>query len=278
VYRNLGNGEFERADIGQTIIGYSGGEASWVDYDNDGFLDLLLVGQGNQLHHNNGDGTFTRVTTGSIVTERPGGANYYSYSALWFDYDNDGFLDLYVFNGNDARTANIPNFLYHNNGNNNAWLKVKLVGTASNRDGIGAKVQVQAKYAGQVRWQRRDISGGDGYNGNHLYAHFGLGNATKANVVRIEWPSGAVQEFTDVAADQILSVWEPPALSAAMKPDGTCQLAITAEPNCAWRIQASADLQTWQTLATVTNTTALFQYADAGTSGMSCRFYRVVTP
>jgi hypothetical protein len=275
VYRNLGNGEFERPTASPTIAG-THPFAAWADYDNDGFLDLFLAGyrSGNKLFHNNGDGTFTRITTGSIVNELPslGGG---SYAGLWFDYDNDGFLDLYVINGDDASSIPTANQLYHNNGNSNAWLRVKLLGTASNRDGIGAKVRVQATYAGQVRWQRRDIIGGDEDNGNHLTADFGLGNATKVTTLRIEWPSGAVQQFQNVATKQMLTVWEPPTLCGAVRPDGACELTIKAEPNRAWQIQASSDLLTWETLTTVTNTSYQFQFTDPAVAGMDCRFYRV---
>jgi enediyne biosynthesis protein E4 len=276
VYHNLGSGEFERASIGPTLRGFYNG-ACWGDYDNDGFLDLFLnkVPNPNELYHNNGDGTFARVTTGSPVRDIPvGGGN--SYFSFWFDYDKDGFLDLFVPNGNDAATAKTANFLYHNNGNSNAWLKVKLAGTASNHDGMGAKVRAQAKYAGQVRWQRRDISAGEVANGNNLMAHFGLGDATNVTTLRIEWPSGSVQELTNVAPKQFLTIWEPPALKAAIQEDGTCELTITAEPDRAWQIQASADLKAWQTLATVNNTTANFGYTDVASANMVCRFYRLV--
>ncbi len=285
VHRNLGNGTFERAGIGQTIQG-NFNSAAWVDYDNDGFLDLFLTKcpSPNALYHNNGDGTFTRVTTGSLVTDIPlggGGTGYTanevaSYNGLWFDYDNDGFLDLYVSNGNDAGTAQTPNFLYHNNGNSNAWLKVKLIGTASNHDGVGANVRMRAKYAGQVRWQRRDISAGDVYNGNNLNAHFGLRDATNVDVVRIEWPSGAVQELSNVSANQALTVWEPPAIKATIQENGACQLTVAAEPNRSWRVQASSDLKSWQELTSVNNTTASFDYTDSASAQMTCRFYRVV--
>jgi len=101
--------------------------------------------------------------------------------------------------------------------------------------------------------------------------------AAIVKTLRIEWPSGAVQEFADVAANQLLTVWEPPVMSAMVKPDCSCQLTITAEPNCAWQIQASTDLKTWQTLATVTNTTAIFQYTDPNNTGTTCRFYRAAS-
>jgi enediyne biosynthesis protein E4 len=281
VYHNLGNGQFERAIIGQTIQG-TYNSVSWADYDSDGFLDLFLTTGGgayNALYRNNGDGTFTRIQTGSVVTEQPpGGSRFWSTSGLWFDYDNDGFLDLYVVNLDENLTAPTANFLYHNNGNSNGWLTVKPVGTASNRDGVGAKVRVQAKYAGQVRWQRRDISGGDAINGNNLYAHFGLGDATNVMTLRIEWPSGAVQELTDVASRQFLTIWEPPALRGAALAGGSCQLTVTAEPNRAWRIEASSDLKTWEALTTLTSSNVKFQYTDKAANGMACRFYRVVAP
>jgi len=234
IYRNLGDGLFERAAIGQTIQGpYT--LASWADYDNDGFLDLFLTSDergSNALYHNDGDGTFTRIITGSIVTDVPANAPG-SFVCLWFDYDNDGFLDLYALNNNSGGTAITSNFLYRNNGNGNAWLTVKLIGSVSNRDAVGAKVRVQARYAGQVRWQRRDISGGDAYNGNELYAHFGLGDATNAMTLRIEWPSGMVQELHDVATMQILTLTEPwlPSLVQPRRLEVPCGTNVTFSLN-----------------------------------------------
>ena len=279
VYRNLGNGNFERATIGLPISG-NFQSVSWADYDNDGFLDLFLAGQGNQLYHNNGDGTFTRITTGSIVTDSPvGGDPFWSYSALWFDYDNNGFLDLYVSNGNDPLTANVANFLYHNNANSNAWLKVKLVGTTSNRDAIGAKVRALATYAGQSRWQRRDISSGDGYNGNHLLAHFGLGNAELVTTLRIEWPSGTVQEIPNVATNQMLTVVEPrrPVLALEATPTGFTGM-LKADTNQTYQVHASDDLTTgWTVLTNVTSdATGTAVWSDSAPAPHGRRFYKAV--
>jgi hypothetical protein len=87
---------------------------------------------------------------------------------------------------------------------------VKLVGTVSNRSAIGAKVRVNAFYRGESRWQLRDISGGDSENNQQsLNAEFGLADATIIDTVRIEWPSGIVQELRDVAPRQFLTVTEP---------------------------------------------------------------------
>ena len=203
LYRNGGDGTFARITSGAPVTDSQQSEiCQWADYDNDGFLDLFVAnssGQNNSLYHNNGDGTFTKVTSGSIVND---GGN--SAGGAWGDYDNDGFLDLFVPNWQGSR----PNFLYRNNGNSNAWLKVRCVGTVSNRDAIGAKVRLKATFRGAERWQLREISGGIGF-GQTPYANFGLGDATNVQVVRIEWPSGLVEELTDIAVRQFISVTEP---------------------------------------------------------------------
>ena len=104
--------------------------------------------------------------------------------------------------------------LYRNDGNGNQWLKVKLVGMASNRSGIGAKVRVSAVLNRNLNpnptWQMREISGNSSSSGwQGLVAHFGVGQATNIDTVRIEWPSGIVQEMTTVAPKQLLIVTEP---------------------------------------------------------------------
>jgi hypothetical protein len=209
LYRNSGNGVFAKVTTGPIVADSQQSEiCQWVDYDNDGFLDLFVAntsGQNESLYHNNADGTFAKVTTGSIVND---GGN--SAGGAWGDYDNDGFLDLFVPNWQGSR----PNFLYRNNGNSNAWLKVRCIGTTSNRDGVGAKVRIKATFRDAERWQLREISGGIGF-GQTPYANFGLGDATNAQIVRIEWPSRVVEEFSDVAVSQFLHVTEP---SASISP------------------------------------------------------------
>jgi hypothetical protein len=203
LYRNNGNGAFTKTTSGAIVTDSEQSElCQWVDYDNDGFLDLFVAntsGQNESLYHNNGDGTFTKATTGSIVND---GGN--SAGGAWGDYDNDGFLDLFVPNWQGSR----PNFLYRNNGNSNAWLKVRCVGTMSNRDAVGAKVRIHAFFRGAERWQLREISGGIGF-GQTPYANFGLGDATNARVVRIEWPSRMIEELSDVGVKQSLTLTEP---------------------------------------------------------------------
>src|SRR5215468_6693724 len=201
LYHNNRDGTFTRITNG--IIVTDGGSSvgcTWGDYDNDGYLDLFVSNANNEqnfLYHNNGDGTFTKITSGSIVTD--GGD---SIGCAWGDYDNDGFLDLFV-----ANRSGQNNFLYHNDGNSNHWIRVKCVGTVSNRTAIGTKVRLKATIAGAERWQLRQISGGDGENNSDsLLAHFGLGDATVIDLIRVEWPSGAVQEFTNATVNRTLLV------------------------------------------------------------------------
>ena len=194
---------------------YFFGGCAWADYDNDGALDLYVTAGYNGtypdplmlplafLYHNSGDGTFTKVTD-STVADDPTDGGFPS----WVDYDNDGFMDLFVGKA-PFNSPPTPNKLYHNDGNANAWLNVKLVGTATNRSAIGAKVRVKAFYRGASRWQLREISGGDSNdNQQSLNAEFGLADATIIETVRVKWPSGMVQELHDVAPRQFLTITE----------------------------------------------------------------------
>ncbi len=108
LYQNTGDGAFIKITSGAIATDMENSYAcSWVDYDLDGFLDMFVsnYGQNNSLYHNNGDGTFSKITEGSIVND---GGN--SRGCAWSDYDNDGDPDLFVCN------ANQNNFLYENNG------------------------------------------------------------------------------------------------------------------------------------------------------------------
>ncbi|MFN0127869.1 MAG: FG-GAP-like repeat-containing protein [Verrucomicrobiales bacterium] len=286
LYRNDGGGAFTRVmespvatDIGQSL------GATWGDYDNDGWLDLFVangetLNQDNFLYRNNGDGTFTRVLEGSPAND--GG---YSFGCAWGDYDNDGFLDLIVANGALHAEGQIPpnqpeeNFLYHNNGNENGWLRVKCVGTVSNRSGIGAKVRVLATIGGRPIWQMREINSGNGFCGNALDAHFGLGDAERVDVLRVEWPSGTVQEWrrfsffdAGVASRQLFTVTEPPHIEVV----GEGQLRLHGWKGQEFRIEASADLKEWVSLGTVasSDSTAVISITDPNAGSFARRFYR----
>lgn len=114
LYRNDGNNVFTRITEGEIVTdqGWSMG-AAWADYDRDGFLDLYVANflEPNCLYHNNGDGTFSKITTGEAVTD-----NYNSYSTNWADYDNDGYPDLFVVNYFYSQLPGQNDCLYHNNG------------------------------------------------------------------------------------------------------------------------------------------------------------------
>lgn len=272
LYRNDGGGMFTRIMAGDiaTDIGQSLG-AAWADYDNDGWLDLFVsngesLTQNNFLYHNNGDGTFSRVLTGNIVNN--GG---HSFGCAWGDYDNDGFLDLIVANGL-LFTAAEPNFLYHNDGNANHWIRIKCEGTTSNRSGIGAKVRVRATIGGNTFWQLREINSGNGFCGNAIDAHFGLGDAAKVEVLRVEWPSGIVQELNDLTTDKVLTVTEPLRLESL----AAGQLQVHAWKGQDFQIEASSNLRDWALLQSITpvNSTGVVPIADPDAATLTQRYYR----
>ena len=289
LYHNNGDGMFTRMTsnlVGSLVsdLGYSA-SPTWGDYDNDGYLDLFVtygfgdanvphtitVGNTNMLYHNNGDGSFTRVMTGRIAS-----GHGQSICAAWGDYDNDGFLDLFIARGGHE-TEN--NYLYHNNGNSNAWIRIKLIGTVSNRSVIGAKVRLKATIGGNTFWQLREITVGNGFNQSPLEAHFGLGDATNIDTVRIEWPSGTVQELQNVAPRQFLTITEPPRLLAG-KTNGEPQFAIKGGRGFNYQINTSTNLATWSPLGivTITNLNGTARIIDTNAPGVKSRFYRAVMP
>jgi enediyne biosynthesis protein E4 len=275
IYRNDGGGKFSKIMDGPvaTDIGQSLG-AAWADYDNDGWLDLFVANgesldQDNFLYRNNGDGTFSRVLEGSPAKD--GG---YSVSCAWGDYDNDGFLDLIVANG-ALRIEPQVNFLYRNGGNGNHWIRVKCVGTTSNRSGIGAKVRARATIGGKTFWQLREINSGNGFCGNAIDAHFGLGDAEKVDVLRVEWPSGIVQELRDLAAGQFMTLLEPPRLESL----AAGQLRLHGWRGQEFHIESSTDLRQWSPFQTVTSidSTGVVPVTDAGVKGVIQQFYRTAS-
>jgi hypothetical protein len=286
LYRNDGNGAFTKmtANVVGPLVADNqpGAGCAWADYDNDGWLDLYVANPGlstaggesgrkNLFYHNNGDGSFMQVTNGIPANDVAA-----SNSCIWGDYDNDGFVDLFVVNGGHAGRQR--DFLYHNDGNTNSWLKLKLNGTTSNRSAIGAKVRVKATINGTNFWQMREISGGDGsLSQNDMRPNFGLGDATNAETVRIEWPSGIVQELRNVPGKQILTVTEPPRLEPTVRLlSGMVELKVSGWKGFSYTVETSSNLTAWQRLGTVTNLAGTLQVSDAGAGGQ--RFYRLVVP
>jgi YVTN family beta-propeller protein len=216
LYKNNGDGTFtEVTDQAGVGISANTWAAVWGDYDNDGYLDLFVANDGDNpqnnqcyLFHNNGDGTFTDVAAAEGLQLEDNVSAH--KGASWADYDNDGFLDLMVKNGVGAEGAGGlgTHRLYHNThpGNTNHWLKIKLVGVQSNLNGIGAKLKLTTTAGSQYR-QNDGGGGGILYSQSSQPVHFGLGQATQADL-QITWPSGVVDNLSAVPANQTLTVTE----------------------------------------------------------------------
>jgi hypothetical protein len=290
LYHNNGDGTFTRVDSGPELAMTGGGDSqgcAWGDYDNDGYLDLFLAGQdrNNALFHNNGDGTFTQILSEPPVQRGGNGITYDCVS--WVDYDNDGSLDLFVTTAEYVFPSQQKNLLYHNNGSSNAWLEVKLVGAASNRSGIGVKVRAHATIGGKTFWQLREIGNAGGHNTPPLVAHFGFGDATNIDHVRIEWPSGIVQTLTNVSPRQILTVTEhqqsgpiaaPQFTSVALSPAGQAELSVLGPAGLLYVLEGSTDLSAWTKLAVKSNATTTVSFTDSQAASYANRFYRVSIP
>ena len=278
LYHNNGDGVFSKVTSGPMLAPPPGGGSracAWGDYDNDGYLDLFVTSANaaNRLFHNNGDGTFTEIPGGPPVDETNPGV--FCQCSGWADYDNDGFLDLFVTRGADAP---ISNLLYHNNGNTNAWLEVKLIGTASNRSAIGARVRVHATISGKPLWQVREINSSGGRSTQPLVAHFGLGDATNLDTLRIEWPSGTAQEFYNVSPKKILTYTEPPRLLAIVA-NGVPQISLKGGRFLQYELDGSTDLTTWSPIGTmtVTNLSGTVQIVETNAPVVTHRFYRAMS-
>ena len=149
------------------------------DFDNNGFVDVM--GGGNKIMYNQGNGTFVPFNHG------------FGVSAVG-DLNNDGFLDFQ--SGNTLRI---------NSGNSNKWLKLNLQGIQSNRNGIGARVEIYGAWGKQIR----DVRSGEGFEYmSSLNVHFGIGQATTIDQVIIRWPSGIIDTYSNVSPNQRLSVVE----------------------------------------------------------------------
>ncbi|ALR32380.1 hypothetical protein ATE47_18495 [Chryseobacterium sp. IHB B 17019] len=185
VMKNNGNGTFTDVSVGSGYDAVSALSREYVayDFDNDGFLDVL--GAGNTIMFGNGDLTFV-----------PNASQYnlnYNNRPIG-DFNNDGFLDIQ----NEGQ-------IMINNGNTNKWLKITLKGTQSNRNGIGARVEIYGAWGKQIR----DVQSGIGFrNMNTLNVHFGIGQATAITKVVVKWPSGIVDTIFNVAPNTTLNVVE----------------------------------------------------------------------
>ncbi len=197
-YENNGDGTFTTITTGPIVENMSNSHgASWIDYDNDGDLDLLVANdQSNQnfMFANNGDKTFLSMY--NAITDD----NNNSYGTAWSDYDNDGDYDLFV--SNIGSSTN--DFFVNQKGSCTNHIVVKLQGCNSNSYGIGAMVKVKATINGSEVWQTKHVStqtsGMGGQNSSNLL--FGLMDANTVDSIIVQWPSGVITYMLNPVINQ----------------------------------------------------------------------------
>ncbi len=201
--------------IAQVSIPYVGWGADFIDFDNDGWVDLMEVNghvypqmdnasasttytQRILLFHNERNGTFAEVAAScgdALMLRRV------SRGAAFGDIDNDGDVDVVINNLDGA-----PVVLRNDGGNSNNWISIKTVGAKKNHDALGALVKVTADNLVQLR---EVYSGGSYISQNDTRLHFGLGKKNRIDSIEIRWPSGGKTEvFRDVAVNQFLVIEE----------------------------------------------------------------------
>jgi len=217
LYKNIGNSVFNDVTF-ETGLGrhdrFVGWGCGFFDPDNDGWLDIFYCNghvypelesagvevkflEPRVLYRNLGNGRFEDVSS------RAGGcinALSRNMGCAFGDFDNDGDADILINKMNDC-----PSLLRCDRENRNHWIKVKLVGTRSNRSGIGSRLTCLTAGHSQIDEVR---SGGSFISQNDLRVHFGLGTAEKVDSLEVRWPSGQVDVFHDLAVDRIIQIEE----------------------------------------------------------------------
>jgi hypothetical protein len=206
--------------------------STWGDYDNDGDMDVFISASSgsHKLMRNNGDNSFTDVTSGAGVSSPPNGHESVSY-----DIDNDGYLDILcngtilygkgdlTFEGADSNQIDYKNGSFgdlNNDGfidayyngeifwnltTSNNWIKINTVGTASNINGIGARVEIYTDSGVQIR----DVRSGEGFEYmSSLNTHFGIGSNTSVSHVIVYWPNSECEMYLNPAINQAFTAIE----------------------------------------------------------------------
>lgn len=211
LYRNKGDGTFEDVVENAGVrIGSWGWGSCFTDFNNDTHLDIFHVNgyttgafnnnaqfltDGSRLFLSNGDGTFRN---GEIETEFSD--NGQGRGITCFDFDLDGDIDIFIANNQQAPT------LFRNDGGNDMnYLHISLGGSDANLDAIGARISLTIN----DQTQTREIYAGNNYiSNNPPIAYFGLGDADSIDEIRIQWPDGDIQTFSNVSANQILTIYK----------------------------------------------------------------------
>lgn len=205
LYKNNGNGTFTKVVAGMlggdgNAITQDGGHnhgCNWIDLDNDGDLDLYVTNDNgaNFLYINNGSNSFTKIVN-DIISADLGNC----FGMAWADSDKDGMEDVLI-----SRDENQTNLFFYGKKNNNAWINIKLQGTVSNKDGIGASIKVKSNNS----WQRKQQTPVSGFGGqNSMRQKFGLNNATMVQEIVVEWPSGITQTVSNINVNQFITIIE----------------------------------------------------------------------
>ncbi len=221
LWRNRGGGMFDEvsrqagiAAITSQFLSFGGG---FLDYDNDGWLDLFIanghVYQGveqstehghyrqiNLLFHNERNGKFSNVTADAAASGNGFSNPRLGRGAAFADFFNDGHVDVVVGNNDDPATL-----LRNTSGGRRHFVSFKLMGVKSNRDALGARIRINA---GGLKQIREIAAGGSYMSHNDLRAHFGLGASARIETVEVTWPSGLRQQFRNVKADEFYLIEE----------------------------------------------------------------------
>lgn len=218
LYENLGDGAFEdatyRSKLSYETFHLSGFGTRFMDFDNDGWRDIFIANghvldnieryhpgasyaEPKLMFRNTGKGVFQNVSDRlgpDFISPRV------SRGVAIGDFDNDGDLDILV--NNNGGPAQL---LRNDGGNANHWLQVLLIGTRSNRDGVGARVKLSA---GDLSLYDQRKGGMSYQSAQDPRLHFGLGQQNKIDLLEIRWPSGSVTKLANIASDQIIAVEE----------------------------------------------------------------------
>ena len=198
--KNNGNGTFSNVavQLGMTINKICWGN-NFFDYDNDGDLDLFVCASGgspnrsNELWKNNGNGTFTKVTTAGFNDD------FQSYGNAIGDFDNNGYYDIATLNEGE----NIS--LWKSSGGSNNWIKIKLQGVYSNREGIGSQLTVYTNGQSFIRY----VNCGQSYcSENSLTQLYGVGSVNSIDSIKVYWPSSAINMVRNININQTITIVE----------------------------------------------------------------------